>query len=75
MKAVERIDENTAKDLGKKLNVSFDSFDLEEFEYALNLELEAGVKGGEIRPDKELKERDLEGIGRVALAHINTFSE
>lgn len=73
MKAMNHIDEKATQSIAKKLKVNFVTFDQEEFKDALNVELQAEIKEGDILPEDELGERELEGIGRVTLAHINMF--
>ena len=75
MKAENHIDENEAKIIAEKLNVDFFTFDISEFKEALNVELDAEIKEGEIRPEDDLTDKELAGIGRVTLAHMHSFKD
>lgn len=75
MKAINHFDENTARKVGERLQVEFNLFDLTEFQEALNLELDGELKEGEIKPNDELTDQDLEGIGRLAFVHINPYMD
>ena len=75
MKITNQINEKEAKRIGERLKVNFDAFDLQEFRDALNVELSAELKEGEIHNHQDLSENELEAIGRVAMAHINPFED
>lgn len=75
MKALEKISDNEAQKIGERLGVDFQLFTIEEFKDALNVELKAEIKQGELQPSEDLNDSDLEAIGRVTMSHINVFDD
>ena len=73
MKTSPFIDENTAKTIGDKLAVNFNAFGLDEFMEAMNNEIGAALKAGEVKSNEVITEQELEGIGRLTLAHTNQY--
>ncbi|MCG8390634.1 MAG: hypothetical protein MJA30_34125 [Cytophagales bacterium] len=75
MKALEKISDDEAQKIGERLGVDFQLFTIEEFKDALNVELKAEIKQGELQPSEDLNDSDLEAIGRVTMSHINVFDD
>ena len=57
--------------IGKHLGIRFDKFDVEEFTMGLNVELEHGS----INPVTNVTNDDAILTGKIALAHLNEFSD
>ena len=57
----------TAKDL----NVNFDKFNLEDLITGINIELEHGT----VNPNTNVTNNNLELTMKIALAHLNEFSD
>ena len=75
MKALEPISDHDAKKIGQRLGVDFNFFTFEEFKDAFNTELNAEIKEGNLQPNTELDNTELEAIARVAISHINVFDD
>jgi len=60
---------NDAVEIGKKLNIKFDKFDVEQFKIGLNIELEHGTKS----PETNITDDDPIMTAKIALAHLNEF--
>ena len=75
MKALEQISEKEVQKIGERLGVDFQLFTIGEFKDALNTELRAELKEGELQPNEDLNDSDLEAIGRVTMSHINVFDD
>ena len=60
-----------AVQIGKHLGIRFDKFDVEEFTIGLNVELEHGS----INPVTNVTNDDAILTGKIALAHLNEFSD
>lgn len=56
--------------IANKLNISFDKFSKEDFLTGINIELEHG----KINPNTNVTNNDLEMTAKIALAHLNEFS-
>lgn len=61
---------NDAYYIASKLNVKFDKFTPEEFLTGINIELEHGT----VSPATNVTNDDLEATAKIALAHLNEFS-
>ena len=75
MKALEPISDQDARKIGERLGVDFNFFTVEEFKDALNTELNAEIKEGDLQPNTDLDSSELEAIARVAISHINVFDD
>ncbi len=75
MKALEQISDSDAKRIGERLGIDFRLFTIEEFKEAINVELNAEIREGELQPAEDLGENQLEDIGRVTASHINVFDD
>jgi len=60
-----------AKKIGEKLGITWDKFDVEQFKMGLNIELEHGT----IDPNTNVTNDDALMTGKIALAHLNEFSD
>jgi len=60
-----------AKEIGEKLGVDWSNFDVEQFRMGLDVELEHGL----ISPDTNVTDDDPIMTGKIALAHLNEFSD
>ena len=60
-----------AEVIAKYLGIRFDKFDVEEFTIGLNVELEHGS----INPVTNVTNDDSILTGKIALAHLNEFSD
>lgn len=60
-----------AKKIGEQLGVTWDKFDIEQFRMGMNVELEHGTVDAStnVTNDDELT------TGKIALAHLNEFSD
>ncbi|MGV8982064.1 DUF5661 family protein [Clostridium sp.] len=57
--------------IAEHLNVRFDKFDVEQFRIGLNIELEHGS----VNSDTNVTNNDPILTGKIALAHLNEFSD
>lgn len=57
--------------IAKKLGIEFDKFSKEDFLVGINIELEHG----KIDPATNVTNDDLELTAKIALAHLNEFSD
>lgn len=57
--------------IGKRLEVKFDKYPVEDFLTGINIELEHGL----IDPHTNVTNNDLEKTAKIALAHLNEFSD
>lgn len=62
--------EKDIKNIANKLNVDFSKFSLDDFITGINIELEHGL----VSPDTNVTNNDLEMTAKIALAHLNEFS-
>jgi len=60
-----------AKEIGEKLGIKWDKFDVEQFRMGMDVELEHG------RREKETNVTDDDPLttGKIALAHLNEFPD
>ncbi len=56
--------------IAKKLHIDFSKFSLDDFLTGINIELEHGL----INPSTNVTNDDLELTAKIALAHLNEFS-
>ena len=60
-----------AKKVGEKLGIKWDKFDVEQFRMGMDVELEHG----KISPKTNITNDDPLMTGKIALAHLNEFSD
>ena len=60
-----------AKEVGDKIKVDFNKFDLEWFRRGMEVELEHGT----IDPETNVTNDDLTMTGKIAFAHIKEFAD
>jgi hypothetical protein len=60
-----------ARDIGDKLGIGWDRFDVEQFRMGLNVELEHGLHD----PSTDVTGNDPLLTGKIALAHLNEFAD
>jgi hypothetical protein len=65
------IDENQAKEIGERLGIKWDKFDVEQFRKGMNVELEHGDRD----PITNVTSNDPLMTGKIALAHLNEFPD
>lgn len=69
--ALKHITKEDAEKIGKKLGLKWDKFDVEQFRMGMEVELEHGL----ISPKTNITNDDLLMTGKIALAHLNEFSD
>lgn len=62
---------NDALYIANKLGVKFDKFSIDDFLTGLNIELEHGT----VNPSTNVTNDNLEMTAKIALAHLNEFSD
>ena len=62
---------NDVDRISRELNINFDKFTKEDFLTGLNIELEHG----KINQNTNVTNNDLEMTAKIALAHLNEFSD
>ncbi|MFW9982755.1 MAG: DUF5661 family protein [Candidatus Thorarchaeota archaeon] len=60
-----------AKEIGEKLGIEWDRFDVEQFKMGMNVELEHGSRD----KDTNVTNDDPLTTGKIALAHLNEFPD
>ncbi len=60
-----------AKEIGEKIGIDWSKFDLEQFRHGMDVELEHGT----VDPDTDVTSDDPLVTGKIALAHLNEFSD
>lgn len=60
-----------AKEIGEKLGINWSKFNVEQFRKGMDVELEHGL----INPYTNVTNNDPLLIGKIALAHLNEFSD
>ncbi|MFC1727367.1 DUF5661 family protein [Patescibacteria group bacterium] len=60
-----------AKEIGEKLGLSWDKFDVDQFRRGMDVELEHGL----IDPQTNVSDDDPLTTGKIALAHLNEFAD
>ena len=63
--------ESEAKTVGEKLGIKWDKFDVEQFRHGMDIELEHGT----IDSNTNVSNDDPIITGKIALAHLNEFSD
>ena len=60
-----------ARQVGEKLGIKWDKFDIEQFRIGMNVELEHGKRDLETNVTND----DMIITGKIALAHLNEFPD
>jgi hypothetical protein len=60
-----------ARDIGDRLGIAWDRFDVEQFRLGLDVELEHGLHD----PTTDVTGNDPVLTGKIALAHLNEFAD
>ena len=60
-----------AKEIGEKIGIKWDKFDVEQFRMGMDVELEHGT----IDPNTDVTSDDPLVTGKIALAHLNEFPD
>jgi hypothetical protein len=60
-----------AREIGEKLGVRWDKFDVEQFRMGMDVELEQGT----VDPNTNVSNDDPLITGKIALAHLNEFPD
>jgi hypothetical protein len=71
MTTKKHFEQTEAKEIGEKLGITWDKFDVEQFRMGLDVELEHGT----VDPDTNVTNDDALMTGKIALAHLNEFSD
>jgi len=71
MKTKKTITTKEAKLIGKQLGINWKKFDIDQFRIGMEVELEHG----NINPLTNVTNDDLLMTGKIALAHLNEFSD
>ena len=71
METKKEFSEEEAKEIGEKLGIKWDKFDLKQFRMGINVELEHGTRD----PGTNVTNDDLLMTGKIALAHLNEFPD
>jgi Protein of unknown function (DUF5661) len=66
-----QITTDEAKSAGDQLGIHWDKFDVDQFTMGMNVELEHGT----VSPLTNVTNDDLLLTGKIALAHLNEFSD
>ncbi len=60
-----------AKEVGEKIGITWDKFDVEQFRMGMDVELEHGTED----PNTNVTNDDPEMTGKIALAHLNEIPD
>ncbi len=71
MEARKHITKDEAKQIGESLGIKWDKFDPNQFRRGMDVELEHGLGD----PHTNVTNDDLLITGKIALAHLNEFSD
>ena len=63
--------EEEAKEVGEKLGITWDKFDVDQFRKGIDVELEHGS----VDPETNVTDDDALRTGKIALAHLNEFPD
>jgi len=63
--------EKQAKEVGEKLEIKWDKFDIEQFRHGMDIELEHGT----VDSNTNVTDDNPLITGKIALAHLNEFSD
>jgi hypothetical protein len=71
MSAKKHFTTDEAREIGEKLGIMWDRFDVAQFRMGLEVELEHGLHD----PDTDVTGNDPLMTGKIALAHLNEFAD
>jgi len=71
MEKKKRFTAKEAKEIGEKLGIKWDKFDVEQFRAGLDVELEHGTRD----PKTNVTNDNALMTGKIALAHLNEFPD
>jgi len=71
MEAKKHITEEEAREIGERLGIKWDKFDVGQYRRGMEVELEHGLHD----PATNVTDDDLLVTGKIALAHLNEFSD
>jgi len=71
MEKKKRFTAKEAKEIGEKLGIKWDKFDVEQFRMGLDVELEHGTRD----PKTNVTNDNALMTGKIALAHLNEFPD
>lgn len=71
MSAKKHFTPEQAREIGEKLGITWDRFDVAQFHMGLEVELEHGLHD----PDTDVTGNDPLLTGKIALAHLNEFAD
>lgn len=71
MKPKKQFTDEEAKQIGEKLKINWERFDVNQFKTGLNVELEHGSRD----PSTNVTNDDPIMTGKIALAHLNEFPD
>ncbi len=71
MAARTHVSREEAKEIGDRLGLAWDRFDVEQFRRGMDVELEHGLAD----PNTDVTGDDLMLTGKIALAHLNEFPD
>jgi hypothetical protein len=63
--------EEQAKEIGEKLGIKWDKFDIEQFRHGMDIELEHGT----VDSNTNVSNDDPLITGKITLAHLNEFPD
>jgi hypothetical protein len=66
-----RFTQDAAKQIGEKLGIAWDKFDVDQFRRGMDVELEHGLIDGHTNVTND----DPLATGKIALAHLNEFPD
>jgi len=67
----EHFTEKEAKEVGEKLGIKWDKFDIEQFRRGMDVELEHGISDSNTNVTND----DPLMTGKITLAHLNEFAD
>ena len=69
--AIKNFTPEQAKEVGEKLGIQWDKFDVEQFRIGMGVELEHGT----VDSNTDVSRDDALITGKIALAHLNEFAD
>jgi hypothetical protein len=71
VEARRKVTEEEAREIGERLGIKWDKFDVDQFRRGMVVELEHGLHD----PNTNVTDDDLLITGKIALAHLNEFPD
>ena len=71
MESQKQFSKEEAKEIGEKLGIKWDKFDVDQFRRGMNVELEHGSENSLTNVTND----DSLATGKIALAHLNEFPD